>query len=138
MPSHLTKRHTVTQVLVVRYEDFATHPEIEMARVFDFLCEDFNATEIFAPKETVFNGVSSKSVTSVPTDEAGANHEQLRAYQVSHGLFDGRGRWKEPLPRGLSAAEREVVHTIGGQLLAKLGYAETSEWVDENIANAVK
>lgn len=116
------------QVHTVRYEDFALYPKDVMAKVFRFLDEEFDSAVIFAEQNTSFNGISSASVKEKPADEA-ANHEELRAYQVSHGLFDGRGRWLEPLPRGLDARERAYVHDVCGNLLADLRYASDGSWV---------
>jgi hypothetical protein len=117
------------QLLTVRYESFALDPKAVMTTVFDFLGEEFDPAVIFdGEKSTSFNGIESTNIGEKPTNEA-ANHAELRAYQVSHGLFDGRGRWREDLPRGLAADERTVVHQIAGGLLAELGYALNDSWV---------
>ena len=69
-----------------------------MAEVFEFLGERFDPERIMAAHTTYFNGVLSDQVAERPQDEA-RNHEQLRAYQLSHGVFDGRFRWLQPPPR---------------------------------------
>ena len=83
-----------------------------------------------AAHTTYFNGVLSDQIAERPKDEA-KNHEQLRAYQLSHGVFDGRFRWLQPPPRGLTDEERVLVDQIGGGLLAELGYANDSSWIKQ-------
>eukprot|EP00038_Savillea_parva_P030409 m.77619 g.77619 ORF g.77619 m.77619 type:complete len:336 (-) comp9153_c0_seq2:116-1123(-) len=118
-------------VLTMRYETFARHPKDAMAKVFAFIGEDFKPEDIFLDEQTTqFNGVASEKVRDRPVDEA-KDHEALRAYQISHGIFDGRQRWIAPPPRGLTSEERNVVHRIAGPLLHELGYTEDDKgtWV---------
>ena len=54
-----------------------------------------------------------------------------QAYQISQPLFDGRFRWREPPPRGLTREERMLVRAECSDLLEVLNYSQPGEdWVE--------
>lgn len=96
--------------MVVRYEDIIADFEITMRQVFEFLDEEY--------EDDVRNFYKHNPEVEKPPDEKDEHHEQLRAWQLSQPLYDGRGRWKNEL----NSKDLKIVDEIAGDMLIGMGY----------------
>ena len=100
------------RVMIVKYEDLVTDFERIMTRVFEFIGERY--------EERVVRFYENYEETTKPPDETdGDNHQQLRRWQLSQPLFDGRGRYKD-----FSPEQYRYVFSRQEKLLMKLGYIQ--------------
>ena len=100
------------RTMLVRYEDLVTDFERTMTGVFEFIGEKY--------EEGVIRFYESYEKTTKPLDETdGKNHVQLRQWQLSQPLFDGRGRYKRFSPK-----QYEYVLSRQRKMLLQLGYIE--------------
>jgi len=110
-------------ILLLRYEALVANRSTTLKQIFNFLEEDFDETQIlsYSKKRVRFNAIDS---IYAPTIERGISHDRLRAYQFNLPLFDGRGRWRQMPPRGLSEEDHRLVAADADfqALLRKLGY----------------
>lgn len=102
--------------LLVSYDALVTDTEKQLDRVFTFVGEKYNITDILAYSRNslAYDGVArapadAENDSSGPTLHEGRDHARLRAMQINQPLFDGRGRWREPPPRGLASEEVTLV-----------------------------
>ena len=100
------------RTMLVKYEDLVTDFERIMTGVFEFIGEKY--------EEGVVRFYESYEKTTKPPDETdGKNHMQLRRWQLSQPLFDGRGRYKE-----FSEKQYKYVLSRQRKMLLELGYIE--------------
>ena len=100
------------RVMIVKYEDLVTDFERIMMGVFEFIGERY--------EEGVVRFYEDYEETTKPPDETdGENHQQLRRWQLSQPLFDGRGRYKE-----FSKKQYKYVLSRQRKMLLELGYIQ--------------
>ena len=100
------------RTMLVRYEDLVTDFERIMTGVFEFIGEKY--------EEGVVRFYENYEETTKPPDETdGENHMQLRRWQLSQPLFDGRGRYK-----GFSPKQYKYVLARQRKMLLELGYIQ--------------
>jgi len=100
------------RTMLVKYEDLVTDFERIMTGVFEFIGEKY--------EEGVVRFYENYEKTTKPPDETdGENHMQLRRWQLSQPLFDGRGRYK-----GFSLKQYKYVLSRQRKMLLELGYIQ--------------
>jgi hypothetical protein len=124
VPLILEWRHD-PHVLVVRYEDLIGHPRRELDRVFAFLeiAYDFDDTLAFHKRPALFQAQAAPLHKPDAAAKGRHVHDQRRAFQINQPLFDGRDRWRQPYPAGLSANESALVGSRCQHLMPLLDYA---------------
>ena len=107
-------------VMVIRYEDIVTGFEETIKGLLHFIGEKFEPgiPDYYKEPKYFYSGVIEK-----PSSVIGKNHDQYRNWQINQSLFDARGKWA-----ALSADEKNLVKTIGNELLLELGYVTNSDW----------
>ena len=130
---------THPRVHILRYESLVADLEGTMRALLDFLGEDWDP-QILRYHELAseyYGGVDRKTLFQVlhmmrdirpkkqapGLDACEANHE-VRYWQMSQPIFDGRGIWREQM----SAEEKQLFKSIAGAALIRYGYAEDLEW----------
>ena len=106
------KHSSNPRVLLVKYEDLVLKFKETMAGVFDFIGEEYEETVVDYYKN--YAG-------AVKPKKAKLRNEilELREWQVSQPLFDGRGRHKE-----FSEEQYDYVYSMQKEMLLELGYIE--------------
>jgi len=118
--THGKKYWNHPNVHVVKYESLISDFEATMRRVLSFIGEEYEP------------GIKEyyKSPTKIekPASE-GKSNQQFQNWKVNQPIFDTRGKWKH-----FSGADQAMIHKIGGELLAELGYIEPA--LDEHLQSA--
>jgi hypothetical protein len=97
-------------VYVVKYETLISDFEKTMREVLTFLGEEY--------EPAIKDYYKSPQKIEKPASE-GKNHGNFESWKVNQPVFDTRGKWKN-----LSATDQALIHEIGGELLAELGYTQ--------------
>ncbi len=96
----------------VRYESLVAEPESVMRKILEWLGEDWD--------DAVLSDEQRQAMAVAEVVESSSE-------QVSRSINrDSVGRWR----KAFTAAERQVIHTIAGELLIELGYTKNDGWVE--------
>ncbi len=108
------------QVCLVRYELLILEFENTIARILDFLGEEYEVglKEYYRKPRLFYADVIEK-----PAGIFGDNHAQYRNWQINQPLFDGRGKWMR-----MTGEEKRVFKVLAGELLERYGYADGMDW----------
>lgn len=107
-------------VRVLKYESLIEEFESTLTSTLSFVGETFEEQMRHYHKTPQF--FYSNKIEK-PTDAFGENHAKYRNWQINQPLFDGRGKWKR-----LSAAEKNLINGIAGDMLIEYGYVEGTDW----------
>jgi hypothetical protein len=98
-------------VHVLRYEALILDFEKTMREVLAFVGEEY--------EPGIREYYKSPQKIEKPASESEGNHDQFRNWKVNQPIFDTREKWKK-----LPEADQAMIHEIGAELLAELGYTE--------------
>lgn len=102
------------EVTMVRYEDLVESPRNELARVLDFLGEDYESEVLTYYRSPRY---FYSDVIDRPSSAEGDKHNRLRNWQINQPIFDGRGRW-----HGFSGEELNLIYEVAAGSLERFGY----------------
>ena len=127
------------QVHLLRYEQLVEDFKGTIGGVLEFIDEDWDDA-LLRYHETAaeyYGGVARKSLAEVmrlmlesrpekkaPGQQSGHNNYELRYWQVSQPVFDGRGIWREQM----SERERKLFKAVAGEMLLRYGYVMDQDW----------
>ncbi len=107
------------QVMVVKYEELVTAFENTVARMLNFIGEEYEpACREFHTQKKLFYADTLRKPS-----EGERDHKLYRNWQINQPLFDGRGKWKK-----LSIAEKKYFKEMAGQMLRECGYVDNDAW----------
>ena len=105
-------------VHVLKYESLILDFEKTMREVLAFVGEEYEP----AIKEYY----NSPRKIEKPASEGPSNRDGFRTWKVNQPIFDTRGKWKK-----LSEEDQVMIHEIGAELLAELGYTKPVMQVEQ-------
>lgn len=105
----LHQKKNVEKIIIIRYEDLLTQPEIELQRIVDFLA--------IIPKHTILESIENCRFDRLKQQEI-ENGSIFRDLSGGHFFREGRaGGWKgifgEAEQQALSSADREMLALLG-------------------------
>lgn len=117
------------RVLNVRYEEFTRSPSDVVQRIAEF----FDLGDRDLPDHPSASFAFDLAGASVPAErpegESGADHIQLRNWQINQPVYDSSGRWRDTF----DAEQLHVVASAIGDELVALGYAADRSWSEESV-----
>ena len=98
-------------VHVLKYESLILDFEKTMREVLAFVGEEY--------EPGIKEYYNSPRKIEKPASESPGNRNEFRSWKVNQPIFDTRGKWKK-----LPEEDQIMIHEIGAELLAELGYTE--------------
>lgn len=106
---------------IVRYEDLITQPEEELRRLCEFIGIEFDPAMLDYHSEKR-NWFGTKELKK-GSDGDGAEHNNLRNWQINQPIFDGRGKWKEVF----DAVPSALTTGRGAEIMSHFDYSTTAD-----------